>query len=255
MNGLAIVNKTGQRYGRMLKAYATYGLWKLGLKQWGRHAPFYMLRQQLVRWNTQRIQQFGTTATLNTQDIASIRQMMEQAQQHSPASLSPALLDQWFFLAIGAVQVQSQTGTDKAWHVFDQSVHSQLADHSFNRSLSFGILVSLCVVWMMAVTPAHKTAQMALSPLQETQEMAGTADPVTLSLLNLAYQKMQDGSCQLPQSAMLPAAQRQAFMMFVTEGKVDVDHVEYLRQALGYVNCLYPQELMRPQGRERLARP
>lgn len=255
MNGLTIVNKTGQRYGRMLKTYVTYGLWKLGLKQWGKHAPFYMLRQQLMRWNTQRMQQLGTTAALSAQDIASIRQMMEQAQQGSIAALSPALLDQWFFLAIGAIQVQSQTGKDKAWHLFDQSVHSQFSGGTFTRALSFGVLVTLCTVWMTAVAPLHKTTQTALSPLQEVEDMGGTADPVTLSLLNLAYQKMQNGSCQLPQAAMLPEAQRRAFMMFVTEGKVDVDHVEYLRQALGYVSCLYPQELMRPQGRERLARP
>ena len=251
VNGLAIVSKTGQHYGRILKAYVSHGLWQLGLKQWGKHAPFYRLRQQLMQWNTQRLQQFGATAALSAQDISSIRQMMEQAQQCSTVPVPPALLDQWFFLAIGAIQVQSQTGADKAWHVFDQSVHSQLARRSFPLSLSLGICVTLCVVWMMNITPVHKPAQqMTLSPLQETQSAGGTADPVTLSLLNLVYQKMQNGSCQLPQAAMLPAAQRQAFMMFVTEGKVDVDHVEYLRQALGYVSCLYPQELMRPQGRE-----
>ncbi|HEY0905990.1 MAG TPA: hypothetical protein VGE17_02200, partial [Methylophilus sp.] len=61
-------------------------------------------------------------------------------------------------------------------------------------------------------------------------------------------------SCQLPQAAMLPEAQRQAYLQFVTEGKVYVEHVEDLRQALGYVSCLYPQELMRPQGRDRITR-
>ena len=254
MNLLAIVNQTRQRYGRMCKAYATHGLWKLGFKQWGKHAPFYMLCNELVGWNARRIQA-GSNA-LNVQDISSIRQMLETAQQRSTTSLSPDLLDQWFFLAVGAIQVQSQTGSSKAWQLFDQSVHSQLASPIFYRSLSFGLLVSLCVMWMAFSPAKQKSLEAELSPFESplVSQNAGTADPVTLSLLNLAYQKMQNGSCQLPQAAMLPEVQRRAFIMFVTEGKVDTDQVEPLRQALGYVSCLYPQELMRPQGRDRIAR-
>lgn len=254
MNVLAIVNKMGQRCARIAKTYALHGLWTLGLKQWSKHAPFYRLRYELVAWNTQRLTAFGTNAALNAQDISHIRQLIAQAQQSSMAEVSPTLLDQWFFQAVGAIRVQSQTGVDTAWHLFDQSVHDQLGRQSFSRSLSFGVLVTLCVVWMTMVSPTHQLASDELSPLEEAQlnDTSGTADPVTISLLNLAYQKMQNGSCQLPQAAMLPDAQRQAFIMFVTKGKVDVDHVEQLRQALGYVSCLYPQELMRPQGRERL---
>ncbi|MBF4990485.1 hypothetical protein [Methylophilus sp. QUAN] len=255
MNLLAIVNQTRQRYGRVCKAYATHGLWKLGLKQWGRHAPFYRLRDELMGWNMLRLQQNGAAA-LNMQDISTIRRMLESAQQQSVAQLPTTLLDQWFFLAVGAVQVQSQTASNQAWHLFDQSVHSQLSTPALYRSLWFGLLVSLCVVWMAVVPVTHKQAQPELSPLESApaRQLGGTVDPVTLSLLNLAYQKMQNGSCQLPQAAMLPETQRQAFIMFVTEGKVDAEQVEPLRQALGYVSCLYPQELMRPQGRDRLPR-
>ncbi|KQT37837.1 hypothetical protein [Methylophilus sp. Leaf414] len=246
------MKKTGQRGARSVKTYALYGLWKLGFKQWCRHAPLYMLRQQLVAWNSQRMHVHGASAALNTQDILHIRQLIERAQHTADVALSPTLLDQWFFQAIGAIRVQSQTGVDTAWHLFEQSVHEQLGSQSFSRSLSFGLVVTLSVVWMTMVTPMHQPTHTEWSPLEETQfESSATADPVTLSLLNLAYQKMQNGSCQLPQAAMLPDAQRQAFIMFVTNGKVDVDHVEQLRQALGYVSCLYPQELMRPQGRER----
>lgn len=252
MNVLASVNKAGKRCARHLKTYALLSLWRVGLKQCSRHAPFYMLRHQLVTWNKQRVKLAGATSALSAQDISHIRLMIDQAQQTAKAELPPTLLDQWFFQAIGAIRVQSQTGVDTAWQLFDQSVHDQLGGQSFNRSLSLGLLVTLCVLWMTMVNPMHQESHTEWSPLEDTQFESGTADPVTLSLLNLAYQKMQNGSCQLPQAAMLPDAQRQAFIMFVTKGKVDVDQVEQLRQALGYVSCLYPQELMRPQGREHL---
>lgn len=253
MNVLAIMKKKGQRGARSVKTYAYYGLWKVGLKQWCRYAPLYMLGQQLSAWNSQRVDLPGASAALSMHDILHIRQMIEQAQQRANAELTPTLLDQWFFQAVGAIRVQSQTGVDTAWHLFDQSVHEQLSHQSFNRSLSFGLVVILSLRWMTLATPVHTPphTEWSPSPLEETQfQSSATADPVTLSLLNLAYQKMQNGSCQLPQAAMLPDTQRQAFIMFVTKGEIDVDHVEQLRQALGYVSCLYPQELMRPLGRE-----
>jgi hypothetical protein len=256
VNLLTIVNQTRQRYGRTCKAYAMHGLWTLGLKQWGKHAPFYKLHHDLAAWNRQRLAQGGASNVLNVQDIATIRQLIDNAQQQSVVTLSPTLLDQWFFLAVGAIQVQSQTDSSQAWQLFDQSVHSQLTQPAFHRSLSFGVLVSICVLWMAFAPVKQNQIQPALSPLETAADQAtgGTVDPVTMSLLNLAYQKMQNGSCQLPQAAMLPERQRQAFILFVTEGRVDADQVEHLRQALGYVSCLYPQELMRPQGRDRLPR-
>lgn len=253
MNLLVSMNHTRQRYERICKAYAAHSLWAIGLKKWAKHAPLYRLRDNLVNWNRQRIQYAGAASVLNMQDIAHIRQLIDKAQQQSTLPLSPALLDQWFFLAIGAVQVESQTSNSKAWHLFDQSIHSQLEKPRFYRSLSFGLIVSLCVTWMALSPIQHNQFKTEISPLESSESHSNAhADPVTLSLLNLAYQKMQSGSCQLPQAAMLPEVQRQAFILFVTEGKVNVEQVEPLRQALGYVSCLYPQELMRPQGRDRL---
>ena len=90
------------------------------------------------------------------------------------------------------------------------------------------------------------TSQILSTETVATKVVASGTDPVTMSTLLLAYNKMKSGTCQLPQAAMLPPEQRQAFLMFVNKGIVEVQHVENLRLALGYVNCLYPQELMHP---------
>lgn len=256
MNLLAMVNQTRQQALRNCRAYASYGLWLLGMRQWCGHAPYFRLRHELSHWQRQRIQATSGSEVLNAQDIEAIRHILDSARQQSRTQLAPALLDQWFFLAVGAMQQTSQAGRQHAWQLFEKSVHSQLGEQRFNRTLSFGLLISVCAVWMQLTTLPQKTMVSDLSPLETvgSGDARGTVDPVTLSLLNLAYQKMQNGSCQLPQAAMLPEAQREAFIEFVTAGKVDVGQVEHLRQALGYVSCLYPQELMRPQGRERLGR-
>lgn len=252
------IKRTSQQSWRMARAYLAYGLWKAGLKQWAKHAPFYMLRHRLLAWNTERVcglQQSGLSVALSVQDLNAIRQMISLANQQSGIQRAETELDQWFFMAIGAIGIQSQTGVAHAWDVFDQSMHRQLGKPASGYAWSFGVLLALCMLWMMLAPVKHTTVQPVLSPLETTTvSQDGSADPVTLSLLNLAYQKMRSGSCQLPQAAMLPEAQRQAYLQFVTEGKVYVEHVEDLRQALGYVSCLYPQELMRPQGRDRITR-
>ena len=63
------------------------------------------------------------------------------------------------------------------------------------------------------------------------------------SLVNL-YEAMKNGDCQLPQAAMLHPTEREAFISFVNEGKVDINTASYLKSALNYTACLYPQKLM-----------
>ncbi|MDP8567488.1 hypothetical protein [Methylophilus aquaticus] len=221
--------------------------------RWGRYAPVYRLSSQLRGWHACRIANMhgvvASTSVLGVEDFATIKTMIRRA---AVPGLDDVLQDQLFFLAVGAIQVQSQTGSTLAWQRFHQAIHLQLDHRKVFRGWSFGLVVSLCAIWLtmshLQQTQLHKT-----TPVTEDNTLlanGGTADPVTISLLQLAYSKMKNGTCQLPQAAMLPEAQRQAFILFVTEGKVDVEHVESLREALGYVNCLYPQALMRPQGRD-----
>ncbi len=221
--------------------------------RWGRYAPVYRLSSQLRAWHVRRVADahaVGSATAFSVEDIATIKTMIQRA---AVPGLDDVLQDQLFFLAVGAIQVQSQTGSTLAWQRFHQAIHLQVDHRGVFRGWSFGLVVSLCAIWLtmshMQQTQLHKATSL---PEDNTLlATGGTADPVTISLLQLAYSKMKSGTCQLPQAAMLPEAQREAFILFVTEGKVDVEHVESLREALGYVNCLYPQALMRPQGRDR----
>ena len=70
--------------------------------------------------------------------------------------------------------------------------------------------------------------------------------PVSETVSNLVelYKSMKNGDCLLPQAAMLQPQEREAFISFVNEGKVDINTAENLKSALKYTNCLYPQKLM-----------
>lgn len=135
-----------------------------------------------------------------------------------------------------------------------QSIDTKLFKRSKNKRLfSLGLLaVAILICLSLTTVPISKThrmddtSQILSTEAVATEVVARGTDPVTMSTLLLAYNKMKSGTCQLPQAAMLPPEQRQAFLMFVNKGVVEVQHVENLRLALGYVNCLYPQELMHP---------
>lgn len=221
------------------------------------NAALIILCGQLKRWNADRVTQKTASQQphdLTLEDVNAIRAMIQTALGKVALKHPEIMADQLLFLTVGAIQIQSQTGADKAWGLVNQSIQNYLNTHKEKRMVSLGLFsmaLLVCVsMTMMNITKMNTAKRyknnpdvMQSSPLEAAQS---DADPVTMSMLLLAYQKMQSGTCQLPQAAMLPEEQRYAFLLFVNKGIVEVQNVDNLRLALGYVNCLYPQELMRP---------
>lgn len=221
------------------------------------NASLIMLCGQLKRWNAERVTQKTANQQpqdLTLEDVNAIRAIIQAALGKVALKHPEIMADQLLFLTVGAIQIQSQTGADKAWGLVNQSIQNYLNTHKEKRMVSLGLFsmaVLVCVSMTMINITKMNTAKlyknnqdvMQSAPFEAEQS---DADPVTLSMLQLAYEKMKGGTCQLPQAAMLPQEQRHAFLLFVNKGIVEVQNVENLRLALGYVNCLYPQELMRP---------
>ena len=211
------------------------------------------LTGQLSRWNTERISvksANGQSPDLSIEDVDSLKEMIQAEINKASVKCPEVIHDQLLFLVIGAIQVQSQTGSDTAWKLVNQSIQNFLNSQKEKRVFLFGPVTTALVVCLSAVTIANiKTHHIDnSSPISSSiASTSGATDPVTVSTLLLAYNKMKNGTCQLPQAAMLPPEQRQAFLTFVNKGVIEVQHVENLRLALGYVNCLYPQELMHPE--------
>ncbi len=218
------------------------------------------LAKQLSQWNIERISiksAHGQSQNLSIEDVNSLKEIIHSAINRASVKCPEVFLDQMLFLAVGAIQIQSQTGSDKAWTLVNHSIQNHIHSQKEGRMMLAGMVITAFVVCLsaMTMTNSHISANNSLaqpinhqiqpSPVDLT---TGVADPVTISTLQLAYHKMKSGTCQLPQAAMLQPEQRLAFLLFVNKGVIEVQHVENLRLALGYVNCLYPQELMHPPG-------
>lgn len=209
------------------------------------------LSSQLSHWNIERISRKsanGHPQNLSIEDVHLLKEMIHAAINKASVKYPEVISDQLLFLTIGAIQVQSQTGSDQAWKLVNQSIQSFLNSQKEKRVLILGLVTTAFVICLSAMTMTNSKMHAINNTLQHSpiESIAGATDPVTISTLLLTYNKMKNGTCQLPQAAMLPPEQRQAFLMFVNKGVVEVQHVENLRLALGYVNCLYPQELMHP---------
>lgn len=209
------------------------------------------LSNRLSHWNIERISRQKANAQsldLSIEDVNLLKEIIQTAISKASVKYPEVISDQLLFLAIGATQVQTQTGSDKAWQLVSLSIQTFLKTQNKKQSFLIGLatatlLISLSVMAILNTQIHHVSRKLPDSPIATAE---GATDPVTISTLLLAYNKMKSGTCQLPQAAMLPPEQRQAFLMFVNNGTVEVEHVENLRLALGYVSCLYPQELMHP---------
>jgi len=209
------------------------------------------LPKTLSAWNNERIAQRTTSAGnahLSLDEINMVRTLIEDAISRSTIKNHAVFIDQLFFLTIGAIQIESQTHSSDAWKLLNKTIGTHLKPKNDRQLLAIGMLVTVLILGMSAMQMSNKKGHASPAQSQGSfiEASASTADPVTISMLQLAYDKMKSGTCQLPQAAMLPESQRQAFLAFVNKGTIDVNNVENLRQAFGYVSCLYPQELMRP---------
>jgi len=217
----------------------------------GANAAIVKLPKTLSAWNDERVSKRAANAgnpNLSLDEINSVRALIEDAINKSTIKNHCVFTDQLFFLTIGAIQIESQTHSSDAWKLLNKTIETHLKPNNDRQLLLVGVLITALMVGMSAMQMTHKQGK--VSPVESQgvfiEASTSTADPVTISMLQLAYNKMKSGTCQLPQAAMLPERQRQAFLEFVNQGTIDVNNVENLRQAFGYVSCLYPQELMRP---------
>lgn len=214
------------------------------------NANLLRLSNQLNHWNLERITKKanGQSLELMLDEVIVIKKLIQIAIRTASIKYSEAIYDQLVFLTIGAIQIQSQTGSDKAWALVNQSIQSHLNAQKNKLTFSLSLIIATILI-CLSVTTIPKTKVHHLDDTLQilpSETIASGTDPVSISMLLLAYNKMKNGTCQLPQATMLPPEQRQAFLRFINHGVVEVNHVENLRLALGYVNCLYPQELMHP---------
>lgn len=208
------------------------------------------LSRQLSHWNIARnAQQNAQAKELSIEDVHALKEIIHSEIEKTSIKHPEVVSDQILFLVIGAIQIQSQNHSDDAWKLVSQSIQSFLKPEKEQRIFTLGAVVTALVALFVSATlllnPKMNDASDVLA-IDKTKPTAtiGVADPLTISALQHVYNKMKDGTCQFPQAAMLPIEQRQAFLSFVNEGIVDMHNVINLKLALGYVNCLYPQELM-----------
>jgi len=208
------------------------------------------LSSLLSDWNKQR-QNDSVAAEikeLSIDDVNILKEIIHSEVEITLGKNPDVISDQILFLFIGAIQMQRQAHSDEAWNLVHQSIQNFLTPEKKSPVLwgaAASMLLVVTISGFLFFKPKPNDVVM-VSALNNSSESAsiGLAGPATLSVLLTIYNTMKDGSCQLPQVAMLPIEQREAYLAFINDGTVDVSNVENLKLALAHVHCLYPQKLM-----------
>jgi len=206
----------------------------------------------LSNWNKQRVGKIinGKEADLSIEDIQILKNLIEKETSRVKLENAEIVSDQILFLVIGAIKLQVQNSSEKPWDLVNQSITNFLTpDYSprkIQMSLYFLTFIVIMGFTIVLLKPNTKSAVNDGSvPLNETVDTSiNQPGSETVSKLVELYKSMKNGDCLLPQAAMLQPLEREAFISFVNEGKVDINTAENLKSALTYTNCLYPQKLM-----------
>jgi hypothetical protein len=206
----------------------------------------------LSSWNRQRIGNAinGKEADLSIDDIQILKSLIENETSSLKLHNAEIVSDQILFLVIGAIKLQIQNGTEKPWELVNQSIKNFLMPNNSIKKLQVSLYSLTFIIFMgfAIILLKPKTASSVIDDPTPFNERADTtinqAGSETVSNLIELYISMKKGDCQLPQAAMLQPQEREAFISFINEGKVDINSAESLKNALTYANCLYPQKLM-----------
>ncbi len=205
----------------------------------------------LSDWNRQRIGNVinGKEADLSIDDIQILKNMIENETSRLKLDNAGIVADQILFLVIGAIKLQVQNNSEKPWQLVNQSITNFLTPPKRNQKfmMSLSLLTFIIMGFAIVVLSPHinnKTDD-GMNPLDTTTNASiNQSGSKTVANLVALYTAMKKGDCQLPQAAMLQPQEREAFISFVNEGKVDINTADSLKNALTYANCLYPQKLM-----------
>ena len=203
----------------------------------------------ISEWNATRIGKVKNSkdADLSIDNIKSLKKLIKGEVRKSEVENMPVVSDQILFLFIGAIKLQIQNNSDKPWKLVNQSISNFLTPEQRPQT-SFPFLMMLTIIVILGFLFSSLNLYQTqvgdqANNLFNVATVNESGSRTVSSLVNL-YEAMKTGDCQLPQAAMLQPAEREAFISFVNEGKVDINTASYLKNALLYTACLYPQKLM-----------
>lgn len=181
-------------------------------------------------------------------DVQALRQLIENEVATISAGEPSVVTDQILFLILGAVKVQAQGQVSTPWPLVNQTIKELVSPRKKQNNLMLA-LTSVVLITGFAFTlfsmNSKQTPTTDLNPIEAVQDMSvSQAGSQTVDNLIAVYQKMQSGECQLPQALVLQPKDREAFIAFITEGKVNINTADSLKKSLEYADCKYPQKLM-----------
>lgn len=204
----------------------------------------------LSQWNVSRMGKVvkGDEADLSINDVNVLKGLVHDEITKLKLVDADTVSDQILFLLIGAIKMQIQSNSAQPWTLVNQSINDFVKPRRPTISLFMMLsLLTLVAVFSFTAIQLSITKKQNSDFLSEDSPTSARFNEVgsnTVNNLITIYNKMKEGDCQLPQVAMLQPQEREAYILFINDGKVEIDTANDLKNALSHVSCLYPQKLM-----------
>lgn len=200
----------------------------------------------LKKWNQGRIENSfdNKRSDLSEAQIDTLKQLVQVETSKLNNKEADVVAEQILFLLIGAIKLQYDNDSNNMWEMVDKGISTFIQpQRSLSRAINL-ISITLLVIALLAIS-ANLALRKEIKNKAYPEEMyADESKNATVNNLVSLYNEMKKGSCQLPQAAMLQEKERETFITFINDGRVNIDSAEDLKKALAHVNCLYPQKLM-----------
>lgn len=185
---------------------------------------------------------------IQAHDLELLRQLITPEVNKAGVPHQELITEQILMVLVGTLQMEARNDTSVSWTIAENAIEALLQNSKRSLFLRYATPAMACLV-LMGVTvlgyqllfpPKIVRKEIPVDPLAITSLDPQVPSPYVPSHFYTMRQDMAKLKCQYPQAAMLPEAQRSAFMQFISTGEIAITDLTNLQLALSKVHCTYP---------------
>ncbi|MFL9709188.1 hypothetical protein [Methylobacillus sp. Pita1] len=185
---------------------------------------------------------------IQADDLELLRQLIKPEVSKAGVPQSELIAEQILMVLVGTLQMEARNDASVSWPIAVNAIEALLQNSK--RSLALRYAAPMLGAFFFAATgligyqffflPKVTSQPLPVEPLAIAPEDPKVPSPYVPSHFYTMRQNMEKMKCQFPQAAMLPEAQRSAFLNFINTGEIALTELTHLQLALSKVHCTYP---------------
>ncbi|MFJ5445978.1 hypothetical protein ACIKP9_07020 [Methylobacillus methanolivorans] len=189
-----------------------------------------------------------TVDDIQAHDLELLRKLITPEVDKAGVPHQELITEQILMVLVGTLQMEARNDTSVSWTVAENAIEALLQNSKRSLFLRYvtplmaclGLLGVTIMGYQLIFPPKLEPKELPVEPLAITSLDPQVPSPYVPSHFYTMRQDIAKLKCQYPQAAMLPEAQRSAFLQFINTGEIAITDLTNLQLALSKVHCTYP---------------